>query len=209
MRARRDNDGLGLDIALVGDHDLLAVAQLYLLDVRDANLRVELQSVLTEHVAQFGARCVLDAGPVLDLVRDVDLAAGRTLLQQQDVEARTAPVDSGRHSRGAGSDNDKLSLLHDASSPLKCEMVKCKTMYFPFPSSPRGGSVLPFLHVPNPPVSKNRRAHDEMGNGQGKRRFDRLHYPRYRQAMQRVIAEKSRTPRRKSNLSECPFSSSA
>ena len=86
-------------------------------------------------------------------------------------------------------------------------MVKRKMDVFSVPFKYSKQEWARLFMFPNSPAPKNRRSY--VGVHGGKRNFDRFHYPRYRQAMQRGIAEKSRTLRRKSNLEECPFIRSA
>ena len=80
-----DDDGLGLYLALVGDDDLVSVADFDVLHGAASELSLEMLGVLAEGLSEFGTRRVDRSGPVLDLVGDVDLTAGCALLKNERV----------------------------------------------------------------------------------------------------------------------------
>ena len=107
-----DDDGLGLYLALVGDDDLVSVADFDVLHGAASELSLEVLGVLAEGLSELGTGRVNRSGPVLDFVGDVDLSARGALLKDERVEVGAASVDRGRKSGRAGAEYYKFSLFH-------------------------------------------------------------------------------------------------
>ena len=107
-----DDDGLGLYLALVGDDDLVSVADFDVLHGAASELSLEVLGVLAEGLSELRTGRVNRSGPVLDFVGDVDLSARGALLKNERVEVGAASVDRGRKSGRAGAEYYKFSLFH-------------------------------------------------------------------------------------------------
>ena len=111
-RARSDDQSLGLNLVpLFGPDGERSFAQVNLVDERDEELGAEAPGLLLELLHQLRALNALgEAGVVLDLGGDGELAAGLRAVDDERVEFGARRVDGGGQARRAGADDDDLAV---------------------------------------------------------------------------------------------------
>ena len=108
-RTGRDDDGLGLDHLVVRDQLERALAEAHLGHRAAHEAGAEARHLAPEHVHHFGALdAVLEAGIVLDLGGDSELAAGLVPFDQQRTEIGAGSVERRGQSGRTGSENYDL-----------------------------------------------------------------------------------------------------
>jgi hypothetical protein len=125
LRARGDDEGLGrvLDVVVAGPDAERAARDVDLVHVLGHDLAALAERLLAEGLHQIGPRDLLgEAGVVLDVVRDHELAARDAApghaLEHEGREVGAGRVDAGRVPRGAGADDDDLArIAHVLSMP--------------------------------------------------------------------------------------------